>query len=153
MANSIITRTGSYIPSLKVPNDHFLESAFFDAAGVRLENPNEAIIEKFQDITCIQERRYVTDDLKTSDIAFFAAEKALEGSDREDLDYIIVAQNFGDIAAGNRTTDIVPTIAARVKHKLKIKNPYTVAYDVPFGCPGWIHGMILADYYIKSGDA
>jgi len=47
----------------------------------------------------------------------------------------------------------VPSIAARVKHKLRIKNPYTVAYDIPFGCPGWLHGIILADYYIKSGDA
>ena len=40
-----------------------------------------------------------------------------------------------------------------VKHKLKIKNPECVAYDVPFGCPGWLQGMIQADYYIKSGDA
>ena len=153
MPNSIITSTGSYIPSLKVPNEHFLESSFFDASGEPLENPNASIIEKFKDITCIEERRYVTDDLNTSDIAFLAAEHALEGVEREDLDYIIVAQNFGEITADNRTTDTVPTIAARVKHKLKIKNPYTVAYDIPFGCPGWIHGMILADYYIKSGDA
>jgi 3-oxoacyl-[acyl-carrier-protein] synthase-3 len=153
MPNAIITGTGSYIPSLKVPNEHFLENSFFDASGERLENPNAAIIEKFKDITCIQERRYVTDDLNTSDIAFHAAERALEGVEREDLDYIIVAQNFGDVAAENRTTDSVPTIAARVKHKLGIKNPYTVAYDIPFGCPGWIHGMILADYYVKSGDA
>jgi 3-oxoacyl-[acyl-carrier-protein] synthase-3 len=48
---------------------------------------------------------------------------------------------------------MVPTIAARVKHKLRIKNPYTVAYDIPFGCPGWLHGMTIADYYIRSGDA
>jgi 3-oxoacyl-[acyl-carrier-protein] synthase-3 len=82
-----------------------------------------------------------------------AAESALDGIDRESLDYIIVAQNFGDVKANNLKSDMVPTIAARVKHKLRIKNPYTVAYDVPFGCPGWLHGMIIADYYIKSGDA
>jgi 3-oxoacyl-[acyl-carrier-protein] synthase-3 len=39
-----------------------------------------------------------------------------------------------------------------VKHLLRIKNPYTVAFDVPFGCPGWLQGMILANYYIQSGD-
>lgn len=153
MPNSIITGTGSYIPSLTVPNEHFLDHSFFDPGGEPIDHPNVSIIEKFMEITCIRERRYVTDDLNTSDIAFFAAERALEGVEREDLDYIIVAQNFGDITASSRTTDTVPTIAARVKHKLGIKNPYTVAYDVPFGCPGWIHGMILADYYIKSGDA
>jgi 3-oxoacyl-[acyl-carrier-protein] synthase-3 len=48
---------------------------------------------------------------------------------------------------------MVPTIASRVKHRLGIENPYTVAYDIPFGCPGWLQGMIMADYYIRSGDA
>jgi 3-oxoacyl-[acyl-carrier-protein] synthase-3 len=47
--------------------------------------------------------------------------------------------------------DICPSIAARVKHLLGIKNPYTVAYDIPFGCPGWVHGMTIADFYIRSG--
>jgi len=28
-----------------------------------------------------------------------------------------------------------------------------IAFDLPFGCPGWLQGMIMADYYIKSGDA
>jgi len=49
--------------------------------------------------------------------------------------------------------DVCPSIAARVKHLLGIENPYTVAFDVPFGCPGWLHCMIIADYFIKSGDA
>ena len=153
MANSIITRTGSYIPTSRIPNTYFLNHDFYGADGVRLEKSTADIIRKLQDITGIQERRYAADDLNTSDIAFFAAEKALEGIDAESLDYIIVAQNLGDIAPGNIRADMVPTIASRVKHHLKIKNPYTVAYDVPFGCPGWLHGMILADYYISSGDA
>src|SRR5690606_2262471 len=73
--------------------------------------------------------------------------------DKETLDYIIVAHNFGDILKNNQKSDMVPTLAARVKHKLQIKNPYTVAYDLPFGCPGWLQGLIQADYYLKSGDA
>jgi len=104
-------------------------------------------------ITCIDERRYVTDDLSTSDIASISAQRALEDVDKESLDYIIVAHNFGDVKAGNIRSDMVPSIAARVKHQLGIENPYTIAYDVPFGCPGCLHGMILADYYIRSGDA
>jgi 3-oxoacyl-[acyl-carrier-protein] synthase III len=152
MPNSIITGTGSYIPTINVPNEHFLDHTFYDTAGTKLSASNREIIEKFQQITCIEERRYVTNDLNTSDIAFMSAEKALEGVDRESLDYIIVGHNLGDVRAGNNRCDMVPTIAARVKHKLGIRNPYTVAYDVPFGCPGWLHGMVLADYYIKSGD-
>ena len=153
MPNSIITRTGSYIPSVKVVNEQFLANEFFAADGTKLAKSNVDIVNKLQDITCIRERRYVEDDLNTSDIAFMAAEQALDGTDRESLDYIIVAQNLGDVRADNIKTDMVPTIAARVKHRLRIKNPYTVAYDIPFGCPGWLHGTIIADYYIKSGDA
>ncbi len=82
-----------------------------------------------------------------------SAEDALEtsGINKEELDYVIVAHNFGDVTNENKQLDIVPSLAARVKHKLKIENPYAVAYDVPFGCPGWLQAIIQADYFIKSG--
>jgi 3-oxoacyl-[acyl-carrier-protein] synthase-3 len=153
MPNAIITATGSYIPTLKVPNEYFIGHEFYGPDGTRLEKPTQDIIGQFQDITCISERRYITDGLNTSDIAFLAAKQALDGVDTETLDCIIVAQNLGDLSQDNRRSDMVPTIAARVKHRLRIKNPYTIAFDVPFGCPGWLHGMILANYYIQSGDA
>ena len=153
MPNAIILSTGCYIPANIVPNTHFLKNEFYDENGARIEKPNPEIVEKLHSITGISERRYVDDDLTTTDIAYAAADAALEGIDRERLDYIIVAQNFGDVRTGNLRTDIVPTIAARVKHRLGIKNPYTVAYDIPFGCPGWLQGMVMANYYIRSGDA
>ncbi|MDX9786999.1 MAG: ketoacyl-ACP synthase III [Desulfobacterales bacterium] len=153
MANSIITATGSYIPDRKVPNQHFLNHEFYDEKGERIAKPTPEVVTKLQEITGIQERRIAPDDLNTSDIATLAAEKALANMDRETLDYIIVAQNFGDVSLAFRQTDMVPCIAARVKHNLRIKNPFTVAFDIPFGCPGWLQGTILADYLIKSGDA
>jgi 3-oxoacyl-[acyl-carrier-protein] synthase-3 len=153
MPNAIITATGSYIPTLKVSNEYFFGHEFYGPDGTKLEKPTHDIISQFQDITCINERRYITDGLNTSDIAFHAAKQALDGVDMESLDCIIVAQNLGDLSEDNRRSDMVPTIAARVKHRLRIKNPYTIAFDVPFGCPGWLHGMILANYYIQSGDA
>ncbi len=153
MPNSIITATGSYIPPRKISNDYFLKHDFYGDDGNKLERTNTEIIKKLLEITGIKERRYVTDDQTTSDIASLAAEKALESYDRESLDYIIVAQNLGEVRAENNRVDIVPTIASRVKHKLGIKNPYTVCFDLPFGCPGWLQGAIVADYFIKSGDA
>jgi 3-oxoacyl-[acyl-carrier-protein] synthase-3 len=153
MPNAVITATGSYIPTLKVPNEYFIGREFYGPDGTKLGRPTQDIISQFQDITCINERRYITDGLNTSDIAFLAAKQALDGMDIESLDCIIVAQNLGDLSQDNRRSDMVPTIAARVKHRLRIKNPYTVAFDVPFGCPGWLQGMILANYYIQSGDA
>jgi 3-oxoacyl-[acyl-carrier-protein] synthase-3 len=113
------------------------------------------IIEKFKAITGISERRYIQDNLTTSDIAHFAAEKAIKdaGIDRESLDYIIVAHNYGDVKHGTHQSDTVPSIGSRVKHLLRIKNPECVAYDILFGCPGWVEGVIQAHAYIKSGMA
>ena len=91
MLNTIITGTGSYIPTIKVENKEFLDRAFYDADGKKIEKSNDDIVKQFQSITCIEERRYASDDLKTTDIAFEAAETALEGTDRESLDYLIVA--------------------------------------------------------------
>ena len=151
---SVIVGTGSYLPTRRVANDHFLKNEFFGPDGLKLKNPNEVTIKKFQEITGISERRYVTDDLVASDIAYLAAADALESSkiDKESLDTIIVAHNFGDVKAGNPRSDFVPSLAARVKNKLAIANPKTVAHDLPFGCPGWLQGIIQADYYLKSGD-
>ena len=83
MFKSIITRTGSYIPSVKVLNEQFLGNEFFAADGTKIAKSNVDIVNKLQEITCIRERRYVEDDLITSDIAFMAAEQALDGTDRE----------------------------------------------------------------------
>ena len=153
MPKSIIKATGSYIPHNRVPNSHFLQSVFFDADGNRNPRSNQEIIRKLNEITGIEERRCAPAAVDTSEMATRAAEAALEGVDRETLDYIIVAHNFGDVDPDSLRCDTVPTIAARVKHHLRIKNPYAVAFDLPFGCPGWLQGVITADYFIRSGDA
>jgi 3-oxoacyl-[acyl-carrier-protein] synthase-3 len=152
---SIISGTGSYLPTKHIANADFLNQTFYESTGEKINRSNEEIISKFQQITGIDERRYVEDEFVSSDIAFFAAEKAIanSGIDKEELDYIIVAHNFGDVKHGTTRVDIVPAIAARVKHKLGILNPFTVAYDLPFGCPGWLQAVIQANYYIRSGDA
>jgi 3-oxoacyl-[acyl-carrier-protein] synthase-3 len=150
-----ITGVGSYIPSEIEKNDAFLNHQFLNADGTSIDNPNTVIVEKFEEITGIQERRYAKPEITTSDMSFFAAEKAIEnaGIDKEDLDYIILAHNFGDVKHDTIQSDMVPCIAARVKHKLRIKNPKCVAYDLIFGCPGWLEGVIQANAFIKAGIA
>jgi len=151
---SKIIGTGKYIPNIVKKNEDFLSNDFYETFGKKMERDNSEIIQKFQEITGISERRYADEELMNSDIATFAAEKAISdsGIDPETLDYIIVGHNFGDVRYG-RHGDMMPGLASRVKEKLQIKNPWCVAYDIPFGCPGWVQAMIQADYYIKSGDA
>lgn len=147
-----ITGIGSYIPEETEKNKDFIHHDFFTEDGIKIDGDTSIIIDKFKKITGIEERRYASSQHNTSDLAFLSAEKAILNSkiDPETLDYIIVAHNFGDIDKGTSQGDTVPSIAARVKHKLKIKNPYCVAYDVLFGCPGWIEGVIQAQSFIKS---
>jgi 3-oxoacyl-[acyl-carrier-protein] synthase-3 len=116
---------------------------------------NDIIAEKFVEITGIIERRYASDDMVNSDMAVIASKKAIEksGIDPETLDYIIFAHNYGDIQTNTIQSDTVPSLATRVKYGLQIKNPKCVAYDILFGCPGWIEAVIQAQAYIKAGMA
>lgn len=152
---SVFTGTGSYIPEQKINNRHFLNHNFFDESGQAIDTDIHEIVEKLRTITDIENRRYVTDELVASDIAFEASQKAIAdaGIDKETIDYIILAHNFGDVRPDTYQINNFPTLATKVKEKLKIENPRTVAYDITFGCPGWILGIIQANYYIKAGDA
>ena len=152
---TIISGTGSYIPSIIKTNLAFAENTFYGEDGVLIKTPNAEIVEKFKDITGIYERRYAEENMNTSEMASKAAELAIQdaGIDPETIDQIIVAHNFGDVLPGTIQTDTIPALASRVKHQLGIKNPNCVAYDILFGCPGWIQGVIQADSFIKSGMA
>ena len=153
--NIKITGSGSFIPENIEKNEDFHQHEFLNVDGSEINSPNEIIVEKFKDITGIVERRYADDKLTASDLGYLAAEKAIEDAniDREELDYIIVAHNFGDVKKDAIQSDILPCLATRVKHSLRIKNPKCVAYDILFGCPGWVEGTIQAQAFIKAGMA
>ena len=151
---SVITGTGSYIPPVRVPNEAFLDHDFRGAGGTALGKNNAEVLQQFESITGIRERRYAPDEMFTSNIAYEAAKDALDssGTDYESLDCLIVAHNFGDVRRGGRS-DLVPALAARVKARLRIATPRTVAFDLVFGCPGWLQGMIVGHAFIQSRSA
>lgn len=153
--NVKIIGTGCYIPSEVETNEDFHQHQFLNDDGSPFKQNTNIIINKFKSITGIGERRYAKDHHNASDLAFFAAEEAIADANinPEELDYIIFAHNFGDVKQGTIQSDILPSLASRVKHSLRIKNPKCVAYDILFGCPGWVEGMIQANAFIKAGIA
>ncbi|MBC9929056.1 3-oxoacyl-ACP synthase III family protein [Chitinophaga qingshengii] len=153
--NTIIKGSGSFIPTVAKLNRDFVSNRFYDAHQAPINTPGEEIVDKFQQITGICERRYVTNEQHTSEIAAWAGQKALEDAriDPETIDQLIVAHNFGDVQQGSVQSGAVPSLAARVKHILGIQNPNCVAYDILFGCPGWLQGVIQADAFIRAGVA
>ena len=56
--NSVITGTGSYIPSVKISNREFARNTFFKKDESAIETLVDEVIAKFKDITGIEERRW-----------------------------------------------------------------------------------------------
>lgn len=153
--HSVITGTGSYIPSIIKTNRDFTTHNFYDEDNKRIDTDPQIVVNRFEQITGIVERRYATADMQSSDMAAIAAKLAIEdaGCDPETIDQIIVAHNFGNVIKHTIQTDVLPALASRVKHALGIKNPNCIPYDILFGCPGWVQGVIQADAYFKAGIA
>lgn len=153
MHNAIIIGSGHYLPKNVIKNDFFMSHEFYDETGELITKPNEETIRKFQEITEIEERRYADADMQNSDMAAHAAREALAdaGVDKEDLDYVLVASNYGEIKKETTVADFMPSMSARVKNKLGIKNNQCKPYDMIFGCPGWIEAMILGNQLIIAG--
>lgn len=154
MPNTIIIGSGSYLPTKVIGRDHFKDSVFYTDEGEKIDKPNDEIIQKFVEITEIETRRYLEDDEFNSDLGFRAAKEAIADAkiDQENLDYIIYASNFGEVNTDGMT-NFMPSMSARLKNKLGVRNRRCVNYDMIFGCPGWVEAMILADTLIKSKKA
>ncbi len=152
---SVIVATGSHIPEVVVRNDDFLHHAFHTPDGARHERSGAETVASFEKVAGISERRYAPPGQVASELAVIAARDALTSVDLdpETLDYVIVAHNLGDQRTVGGHSNVLPTLASRVKRGLGIRNPGAVAYDILFGCPGWVQAVIQADYYLRSGDA
>ncbi|MBO9732593.1 MAG: ketoacyl-ACP synthase III [Chitinophaga sp.] len=152
---TVITGTGSFIPANKKLNKDFLQQEFFSDKQTRIPSEGADIIRKFEEVTGICERRYADEDMNASEMAVAAALVAIKdaGTDPETLDQIIVAHNFGNVLQGTIQSDAVPSLASRVKQALGIRNPACIPYDILFGCPGWVQGVIQADAFFKAGMA
>lgn len=152
---SVITGIGSYIPSQIKTNRDFTVHDFYGEDFMPVTQDPNIVVEKFKAITGIEERRYATPEMNASEMGTIAANIAIQQSkiDIETIDQIIVAHNFGNVTKHTIQTDILPALASRIKHDLGIKNPNCVAYDILFGCPGWIQGIIQAHAYFLAGMA
>ena len=130
MIYSRISGTGSYQPE-KVLTNHDLE---------KMVDTSDQWI---QDRTGIKKRHIIADDETTTDLAFYAAEKAIEaaGIANDDIDLIIVATTT--------PTRIFPSTASLVQEKLNISG--CPAFDIQAVCTGFVYALTVADKFIKSG--
>lgn len=92
--------------------------------------------------TGIEERRIAKDDEDSSDMAFMAAERALENANvkAEELDLILVATVTPDTP--------FPSVSCMIQERLGATN--AAAMDVGAACAGFMYGMITAQQFIKT---
>lgn len=154
-SKTVITGTGCYIPPEIKKNRDFAVNSFYGEDNHPVKGSQLDVVEKLKVITGIEERKYAPCDMNASDIGAIAARKAIEDAavNPETIDQVIVAHNYGDVSKHTIQSDTVPSLASRIKHALGIKNPNCIGYDILFGCPGWLQGVIQADAFFKAGIA
>ena len=129
---SKILGTGSYLPE-KILTNKALETM--------VDTTDEWIFTR----TGIRERHIAAEGEFTSDLAFNAAQNAIESSGiaAGEIDLIIVATTTPD--------KIFPSVATMVQRKLGIAG--CPAFDVQAVCSGFVYALATADNFIKAGAA
>ncbi|MEZ4687675.1 MAG: ketoacyl-ACP synthase III [Bacteroidia bacterium] len=156
----MISGTGSALPKQRISNDYFASWDFFGKDGIRIAKPGAEIVEKLEAISGIRERRFIAEDEDSFDILLEASELALAdaGIMATELGGIIVAHNAGNMLKKHRPEDgqsfhTVPNLAAVLKNRLDARQHHCPAFDIMFGCPGWVEGLIQAQRMIALGEA
>jgi 3-oxoacyl-[acyl-carrier-protein] synthase III len=129
---SRIVGTGKYLPERVLTN-------------ADLEKMVETTDEWIKSRTGIEYRHIAADDEATSDLAYKAGRVALEdaGLDPSDIDLVLV---------GTTTPDLIfPNVACLVQEKLKIKS--CPAFSLEAACSGFVYSLVVADQFIKLGQA
>ena len=129
---SEILGCGSYLPERIVTNEEL--SATVDTTD-----------EWIRSRTGIGQRHIAADGENTSDLAFAAAQRAIEhaGIDVADIDLVICATATPD--------NTFPSTAAKVQHRLGMTQG--AAFDIQAVCSGFVYGLAVADNFIRAGQA
>lgn len=124
-----ILGTGHYVPTNVVTNKD-------------MEKIVDTSDEWIRTRTGIEERRIAGDDIDTSDMAFFAAQQAIEEANinPEEIDLIIVATVTPDTP--------FPSVANRLQDRLGVGT--VASMDIGAACSGFMYGLITAKQFIET---
>ncbi len=132
MAFTSIAGTGGYLPKRVMHNREF---------EALINTSDEWIRER----TGIKRRHIAADDETTSDMAFAAANRAIDAAaiSNADIDLIIIATTTPD--------KVFPSTACILQRRLGIHN--MPAFDIHAACAGFMYGLDVADRFIRTGGA
>jgi 3-oxoacyl-[acyl-carrier-protein] synthase-3 len=134
------------MPDFALPRSRILGTGHYLPDVVRtnldLEKMVDTTDEWIRERTGILERHIAPDGMASSDMAKFAAERALDAAGilPEDLDMIIVGTVTGDM----------PMPATAVFLQQKLGAPHCPSFDISAACAGFVFGLSIADQFIRS---
>lgn len=132
-----ILSVGTYLPSEIIKSDHMFEEIQSDKRyGISTDWMSNDM--------GIVERRVSPSDTLPSDLAIPAARKAIENAQGINLDDIGLV-----IFCGIERDQSEPATAHTVQNALGLKANH--AFDVSNACFGFLHGVEIANHFIKSG--
>lgn len=132
MSFARITGTGGYLPAKVLTNDDLSRM---------VETSDEWIVER----TGVRQRHIAAPDETTSDLAEYAARRAIEMADIDPatLDLIIVATTTPD--------HVFPSVATQLQARLGAFG--CPAFDVQAVCAGFVYALSVADQFMRTGMA
>lgn len=121
---------GVHVPPRIITNEYFAQM---------LDTSDEWIHSR----TGIRERRFVEENVCTSDIAALAAQQALQraGLEAGEIELIIVATATPD--------HLFPSTACSVQEKIQAH--HAAAFDVSAGCSGFLYALSVAVQFVANG--
>jgi 3-oxoacyl-[acyl-carrier-protein] synthase III len=130
--STIVAGIGHYVPENEVTNVELSKT---------IDTSDSWIAER----TGIRARRVAPEGMTTSFLAVEASKNALQNANMQpsEIDLIIAATLSPDY--------FFPGIGGIVQHKLGV--PLVGAIDIRVQCSGFVHGLAMADAFIKSGQA
>lgn len=126
---AVLRGIGSALPEHIVTNDDFAAS---------LDTSDEWIVQR----TGIRERRMISADEATSDLAVAAAERALKVAQLTDVDLLILATTSPDYPC----PATAPAVASRLGLSTRVG-----AFDLGAACAGFLYALTVASSMITAG--
>ncbi len=133
MSFARIVGTGSYLPKRIVTNADLEQM---------VDTSDEWIVSR----TGIRERHIAADDERTSELAEYASQQALDmaGLQPADIDLIIVATTTPD--------QVFPSVGCLLQDRLNIHNG-GAAFDVQAACAGFVYALDVANRFFRTDGA
>lgn len=100
-------------------------------------------IQKFIDVTGVEERRIAAKEICTSDLCCESAEKLIKDLNwqKDEIEILVFVSQTGDY--------ILPISAAILQDRLGLSTN-CIAFDVPLGCSGYVYGMSIIAGMMKA---